>query len=157
MRRWFYNEMVGPAGSLGLLLLRVVMGTAFILHGWPKVQNAMNWMGPDAGVPGYLQAFAAGAEFGGGFLLIVGLLTKVAALAIGAVMVVAITNVHLQQGHPFVGKPGGASYELAAIYLTCAVLLILTGPGRFSLDSAVFGSRPADERDLPRSRTTGPG
>ena len=155
MRRWFYNNTVGPAGSLGLLLLRVVMGTAFMLHGWPKVQNATGWMGPDAPVPGYLQAFAAGAEFGGGFLLILGLLTTVASLAIGAVMVVAITNVHLQQGHPFVNTTGGPSYELAAIYLTCAILLILVGPGRFSLDAMVFGERLAGDGDLRRSRAAG--
>ena len=46
--------------------VRLVAGTAFVLHGWPKIQNPTGWMGPDAPVPGALQAAAAVAEFGGG-------------------------------------------------------------------------------------------
>ena len=45
MRRLFYGNTVGGLGSLGLLLLRLVMGAAFVLHGWPKIQNPLDWMG----------------------------------------------------------------------------------------------------------------
>ena len=61
-----------------LLLIRLVMGYAFILHGWGKIQNPMGWMGPDATVPGVLQLLAAVSEFGGGIALIIGLLTRLA-------------------------------------------------------------------------------
>ncbi|NLE37109.1 MAG: DoxX family protein [Pirellulaceae bacterium] len=144
MRHLFYCDTVGWLGSVGLLLPRLVMGIAFILHGWPKIQNPFEWMGPDASMPAILLALAALAEFGGGIALVLGLLTRLASLGIGAVMVVAIGVVHVPQGDPFVSK-GGSSWELAAIYLACAILFLLLGPGRYSLDAVVFGQRKKEE------------
>jgi putative oxidoreductase len=140
MRKLFYCDTVGPIGSVGLLLLRLVMGAAFVFHGWPKIQSPLGWMGPEAPVPAVLQALAAVAEFGGGMALIVGLLTRLASLGILSNMIVALAMVHLPHGDPFVGKPGGPSYELAAVYLACAALFVLLGAGRLSLDARVFGS-----------------
>jgi putative oxidoreductase len=122
----------------------LVMGVAFLFHGWPKIQNPLGWMGADAPVPGILQGLAALAEFGGGMALIVGLLTRLAALGIATNMVVAIGMVHLPKGDPFVNTRG-SSYELAAIYLACAVLFLLLGPGRFALDALLFG-KPFGEK-----------
>lgn len=138
MRHWFYTHTTGYVGSVGLLLLRLVVGVAFLFHGWPKMQTPLGWMPPEASVPGILQALAALAEFGGGIALILGLLTRLASLGIAAVMVVAIGMVHVPNGDPFVSQ-GGPSYELAAVYLACAVLFLLLGPGRISLDALIFG------------------
>src|SRR5207248_5761329 len=119
----WYPRFVSTPGNLGLLALRVVMGAAFVLHGWPKIQNPLGWMGPQAPVPGVLQALAAVAEFGGGLALVVGLLTPVAAFGILCTMVVAIGMVHGPADHPFVPtQPGGPSFELAAVYLAGALL-----------------------------------
>jgi putative oxidoreductase len=149
MRHFFYCDTVGNIGSVGLLLLRLVMGVAFVFHGWPKIQNPMGWMGPEATMPAILQALAAISEFGGGMALIGGLLTRLASLGITGVMVVALATVHLPMGHPFVGKPGGPSFELPAVYLACAVVFLLLGPGRFSLDALLFknplGTKPVGE------------
>jgi putative oxidoreductase len=142
MRRLFYCDTVGWIGSVALLLLRLVMGAAFLFHGWSKIQNPLGWMGPEATMPAILQALAAVAEFGGGMALIFGLLTRFASLGITSVMVVALATVHLPMGHPFVGKPGGHSYELPAVYLACAILFLLLGPGRYSLDALLFSSPP---------------
>jgi putative oxidoreductase len=134
-----YPELLGPRASAGLLPLRVAMGLAFVFHGWPKIQNALGWMGAEAPVPGFLQALAAVAEFGGGIALALGLLTRVAAVGILCVMITALATVHIPHGDPFVGKPGQHSAEPATVYLCCAVLFLVIGPGRFSLDALLFG------------------
>jgi putative oxidoreductase len=138
MRHLCYCDTVGRIGSVGLLLLRLVMGLAFMLHGWSKIQSPFGWMGQDATMPGILQALAALSEFGGGLALIVGLLTRFASLGITSVMVVALATVHLRLGHPFVSKDG-SSFELPAVYLACAIMFLLMGPGRLSLDALLFG------------------
>jgi putative oxidoreductase len=149
MRRIFSPSERGVALSLGLLVVRVVMGAAFMFHGWPKIQNPMGWMGDKATVPPALQAAAAVSEFCGGALIIPGLLTRLAALGLACTMAVAASTVHIKSGHAFVGKPGEPSWELAAIYFACAVLLLLAGPGLFSLDALLF--RRPDSVTSPKS------
>lgn len=127
--------------DIALLLVRAVGGLAFMLHGWPKIQNPFGWMGPHAFAPGILQALAALAEFGGGLAWILGLLTPLSSLGIGATMTVAFWLHAVLRDDPFVAKGGGGSYELALVYLCIAVLLLALGPGRLSLDRALFGRR----------------
>jgi putative oxidoreductase len=134
MRHWFYTDTVGWLGAVGLLGLRLVMGAAFLIHGWTKIQNPFDWMGPNSPMPEILQSLAALSEFGGGLALILGLLIRLAPLGIAAVMVVALATVHFPNEHPFVSREG-PSFELPAVYLACAILLLLLGPGRFSLDA----------------------
>jgi putative oxidoreductase len=141
MRHLFYCDSVGWLGSLSLLLVRLVMGTAFMYHGWPKIQHPMAWMWPDAHVPAVLQLLAAVAEFAGGAALILGLLSRLASLGIASNMVVALGMVHLPHGDPFVSPTGGKSFELAAIYLACAILFLILGPGRLSIDALLFRVR----------------
>jgi putative oxidoreductase len=140
MRKLFYCDTVGNLGSIPLLILRVVMGVAFMYHGYPKIQNPMGWMG-ESGPPEILQAAAAFSEFGGGAALIAGFLTRLASLGLGATMVGAV-QFHVQRGDPFVPSgPGQGGWELAAVYLACSLLFLILGPGRISLDALFFGSR----------------
>ncbi|MFZ4984841.1 MAG: DoxX family protein [Blastocatellia bacterium] len=133
-----FGDFVGGRAALGLLIARLVFGTGIAVHGWSKIQNPFGWMGPDAPVPAALQALAALSEFGGGIALILGLLTPLAMLGLVCTMLTAITTVHLAQGHPFVAR-GGPSYELATLYLAFAILILVAGPGRHSLDARLFG------------------
>ncbi|HEX5656131.1 MAG TPA: DoxX family protein [Polyangiales bacterium] len=126
-------------GSIAVLLLRLITGVAFVVHGWPKIQNPLHWMDAFPGhPPSFVQVLPAIAEFGGGLGLILGLLTPLCCAGIICTMLVA-TYTHVAQGHPFVGQTG--SYELALVYLTIAMSLILTGPGRYSLDNRLMGLR----------------
>ncbi|MGH7786730.1 MAG: DoxX family protein [Candidatus Binatia bacterium] len=137
MLRAIFPPFVGGRAALALLLLRLVGGGAFVMHGWGKIQSPFGWMGPEAPVPGVLQGLAALSEFGGGLAWIVGLLTPLASLGILFTMTVAALF-HIGKGDPFVGQP--ASWELAGLYWTIALLLILVGPGRLSIDAQVFGA-----------------
>lgn len=131
--------------SAGLLIVRLVAGAAFILHGWGKIQNPLAWMGAEAPVPGVLQALAALSEFGGGIAWIVGLLTPLASFGLLCTMAVA-TLFHASKGDPFVkaGPGPGGAYEPALVFLTIAALLLLAGPGRFSVDALLFKSKGED-------------
>ncbi|MBV8073985.1 MAG: DoxX family protein, partial [Candidatus Eremiobacteraeota bacterium] len=111
MRTYFAPTLPGSA-SAGLLLVRLVVGLAFVLHGYPKIFALTDWMGAHGFAPPWLQAVAACAEFGGGILVLLGALTRLAALAILVDMLVAIVMVHLPQGAVFVGHP--PTFELPA-------------------------------------------
>ncbi len=126
-------SVASPRVSMGLLFLRIVVGAALMAHGSGKIVAAFDWMGPDAGVPGILQALAALSEFGGGLALILGVLTPLASLGIFITMAVAALF-HINKGDGFVG-----GWELATVYLVCSVLFLLAGPGRYSLDSFIIG------------------
>ena len=130
-----------PMNDFAVLGVRVVMGLAFMLHGWPKICDPLGWMGP--GTPGLLQALAAVAEFGGGLAWILGLLTPLASAGIACTMVVAIARHVLVKHDPFLG-----GYELAAVYLSVALLLLFGGSGRFSIDHLIrhaLSPTPADD------------
>ena|SRR5688572_21530957 len=127
--------------SAGLLILRVVAGLAFMFHGYGKIQNPFGWMGPKADMPGIFQALAALSEFGGGLAWILGLLTPLASFGLACTMTVAVHMHAFIRHDPFVSKGGGGSYELASVYLCVALLLLLAGPGRYSLDSKIFGDK----------------
>lgn len=122
-----------------LLLTRVIVGYAFILIGWGKIQHPMSWMGPDSTYPGIFQALAAISEFCGGIALIIGFLTRLAAFGIACTMVVAVYVHAFTIGDPFVNTSGGGSFQLPVVYFLIALMLMATGPGRFSLDRIAFG------------------
>ena len=134
--------------SVALLVLRLVVGLAFILHGLPKIKNPLHWMGDK--VPSIFQLASAIAEFGGGIALILGFLTPVAAGLLVINMACALLIVHFPQHQPFVGSGPGGSFELPLVYLAVMIGLIATGPGLYSLDAQLWGSHNvAIERQAP--------
>src|SRR6187401_745395 len=132
MRRLLFPQVQSPRIHTALLLLRAVAGTAYMHHGWSKIQNPLGWMGPEATMPAFLQSLAAVSEFFGGLFWILGFLTPIASLGIFCTMSVAIYTHAIVRGDPFVGR--GGSYELALVYAAVAVLLMMAGPGKYSLD-----------------------
>ncbi len=128
-------------GSLSLLLIRIVAGVAFMMHGWGKIQHPFSWMGPE-GYPGFFQFLGALSEFGGGLAWVLGLLTPLASLGIACTMVVATYKMAVEWEAPFVAtEMGQPSYELSALYFCLSLVLLTVGPGRFSLDYLLFGRK----------------
>ncbi len=141
MRQCFAVRSQNVQIDIVYFLIRAVAGSAFMLHGWGKIQTPMNWMGPESPVPGMFQFLAAFSEFGGGLALILGLLTRLGSLGIAFTMFVAVCLHAFKLGDPFVSPKGGSSYELALVYLVIAILFVVSGPGRYSLDRKVFGEK----------------
>ena len=124
--------------ATALLLVRLAVGMAFVAHGAPKIAHPTTWM-DDAAFhpPAALQCLAAVAEYFGGAALIAGVGTRLAALLIGGDMLVAILAVHLPAHTPIISSHG-ESMELPLLYGVCALALILTGPGRWSIDALLM-------------------
>lgn len=137
----FAPHQYATIADVALLLLRLTCGLAFMLHGWGKIQHPLKWMGPDGFAPPFFQALAAFSEFGGGLAWILGLLTPLASLGIVSTMSTAVWFHAISRGDPFVSNTGEPAFELAAVYLSVALALISIGPGRFSLDRAIFGKK----------------
>jgi putative oxidoreductase len=132
-----------------LTVARVVLGIAFFAHG---AQKLLGWFGghglsatlrtfrDQLGIPTPLAYLAIAAEFFGGLGLIVGLLSRIAALGIAITMAVAMFKVHWEHGffmNWFGDKQGhGIEYHLLAIAF--ALVLIVHGAGVFSLDQALY-------------------
>ena len=121
--------------TIGLAILRIVAGLVFIAHGGQKlfvfgldgVTAGFTQMGiPLAAISAPLVALV---EFFGGIALVLGLLTRLAAVGLAVTMLGAIFFVHLAAGFFL---PNGS--EFALILLAAAVSLALTGAGEFSLD-----------------------
>lgn len=129
--------------SLALLIMRLIMGIAFILHGWGKIPHPASWAPPGGPVtiPAFFQVLAAISEFGGGIALVLGIVTRLAAAAIGITMAVAVYFHAVLLKDPFVNMTGGSSFEPALVYLGVAIVLLATGAGRYSLDHVIFHRR----------------
>jgi putative oxidoreductase len=133
-RRLFAWPVSGQAVDLGLLLVRIIVGVAFIIHGWPKIQHPFSWSDNILAAPAVFQFLAAIAEFVGGIAILVGLATRLFAFLLFCDMFTAIAFVQIPHGARFVASHGGHSYELEAMYWITALLLFLAGPGRFAID-----------------------
>lgn len=140
-KEFFKPTVQSTKSSVALLILRLIAGIAFMMHGFGKIQNPFAWMGPDAPVPGVLQFLAAISEFGGGLAWVLGLLTALGSFGAACTMVVAVYMHMIMRGDPFVSPTGGSSYELAAIFLAISIVMMLTGPGKFSADAKIFGEK----------------
>lgn len=128
-------KFLGRFRDLGLLLMRVGLGLAFVMHGSGKMFHPENW----AALGGEMARFgfnfapmawgfaAAFAEFGGGILLILGFLFRPAAILLAITMAVAVSH-HMAKGDGFNGY--SHALELGIVFLG----LIFVGPGKISID-----------------------
>jgi len=123
--------------DVGLLLARLSFGAMMLTHGWAKLTNFdaysakfMDFLGLGSSLSLGLAVFA---EFFCSLLLGLGVLTRFAALNLAFTMVIAAFVAHGDD--PFKKK------EMALLYLTAYVVLLLTGPGRFSIDRLIVGKR----------------
>lgn len=125
-----------PSGTRGLavLILRALVGTAFLIHGYGKVAD-IGAFASEFQIPMAIAAGAAYAQLAAGALLLLGLATPLAALTIAGTMSVATLKL-MGRGEPFI-NPHGHSYEASFFYLVACVAIALLGPGAYSVDAVL--------------------
>ncbi len=125
------------------LLARLVLAIIFIQSGWGKLHNLSNVIEffKTLGIPApSLQApFVAGVEFFGGILVLLGLLTPLAAFLLACTMVVAILTARLGDVHTI----GGLANLAEVSFLVMLLWLVWEGAGKISLDYLLKRRRSA--------------
>ena len=134
------------------LMLRIPLGLIFMAHGSQKLLGLFNGQGltqtfknfeENMGIPPIFTLLAIIAEFGGGFGILAGFMTRLSAAGISAVMLVAIYKIHWANGFflnfSCVGGRGhGIEYSTALLGMS--LYLMVAGGGRWCLDRLVFRS-----------------
>jgi len=137
------NTLLSSKAGAAALILRVPVGLILAAHGAQKLfawfggyglEGTGQWMASIGLEPGYWLAMMAGsAEFFGGIALVIGLLTRPAAVVAGFTMLIAIFSVHISNGL-FMANNG---YEYALTLLVVMAALAIQGAGSFSLDNVL--------------------
>ena len=136
--RKFLTHQSGISNDTGLLILRLVFGLVLIYgHGFEKLTvifsgqeiQFMDPIGIGATTSYFMAAFAEGIC---ATLLILGLFSRIATLILSVNFVVVFIF------HAFMVGDGFPVLELRFFYLFAFIALTFTGPGRFSLDYALF-------------------
>ncbi|UVM52233.1 MULTISPECIES: DoxX family protein [unclassified Pseudomonas] len=137
------NKVLSTRAGYGLTILRIFVGIIFAAHGSQKlfgmfggygIAGTAQYMESIGLAPGHLMAIlAGGTEFFGGLALIIGLLTRPAALGLSFLSLVAIFSVHISNGL-FMANNG---YEFALALLGGSLAVLIEGAGKLSVDRAI--------------------
>ena len=124
-----------------VLILRLALGGMICAHGYAhvwrggKIAGTARWFKSIGMRPPLVQAWMASiTEMGSGALLILGLLTALAAAGVIGVMTVAVVVEHRTKGF-FIYNPG-QGWEYVAVIAASALALATLGGGKYSLDHA---------------------
>lgn len=125
--------------AFAMLILRVGAGLVILAHGVNHArgrERTTNWFhGIGFRQPGLQWFFSTSTELAVGVLLVLGLLTALAASGLVAVMFVAFWTVHRHNGF-FIFRPG-EGWEYVATLATVGLTLAIAGPGEISIDGTV--------------------
>ena len=141
--RRLVHTLLATDNSLILTILRVTLGLVILPHG---LQKTMGWFGgygftgtmggfTSMGIPAFLAFLVIAAESAGAVALITGFSTRIAAFGIGATMLVA-SLMHKANGFfmNWSGQQKGEGFEYHILAVGIAIVLMIGGAGRFSLD-----------------------
>ncbi len=142
------KKLLATDNDLALLVLRLILGGVFFVHG---AQKALGWFDGHGltatldfftqgmGMPMLVAVLVVAAEFFGAIGLIVGFLTRIAAVGIFTVMVGAIALVHMPNGFfmNWSGNQAGEGIEYHLLAIAIALALVLGGGGMASFDRAL--------------------
>jgi putative oxidoreductase len=130
------------------LIARLMLGIVMFPHGAQKMlgwfgghgfTGTMNFFTGTMHIPATFAFAAILAEFAGSLGLTVGLFSRVAAFGIASVMTVAILTTHAANGFfmNWSGNQKGEGFEYHLLALGLALIVLISGGGKASLDSAI--------------------
>lgn len=136
------SRLIGDRRDAALFIIRVVVGLLFIGHGLAKLQApmgvqslALGLASMGFGMPLFWAWVVVLVEAIGGLFLVLGIFTRLSALLLAVIMVVAIVKVKWAAGLLSVpGKGLGLDYPL--IYLAPLLAVVLQGPGKYSIEGS---------------------
>ncbi len=145
-----FHKLFVTSNDFALTVVRLVLGVTFFMHG---AQKMLGWFGGYGfhatmgtfthylGIPAPLAFLAICAEFFGGLGLLVGLLSRIAALGIMVNMLVAIATVHHVNGFfmNWTGQQKGEGFEFHLLAIALAIVVLIKGSGAVSIDRAIAG------------------
>ena len=144
-----FHKLFSTSNDFVLTIVRLALGVTFFMHG---AQKMLGWFGgygfhatmgtfTHLGIPAPLAFLAICAEFFGGLGLLVGLLSRIAALGIMVNMLVAIATVHHVNGFfmNWTGQQKGEGFEYHLLAIALAIVVLIKGSGAVSIDRAIAG------------------
>ena len=138
------NDLLGLLGgwlrSPLLLVIRLYWGWAFSADGWGKfhhLDKVTRYFGDDLHIPlPKLNAIlASSVECAGGLLLLLGLGGRIVPVPLIATMVVAYLTAEKEALHAIFSDPDKFVTADPFLFLFAAVLILVFGPGKLSLDA----------------------
>ncbi|NYE04071.1 putative membrane protein YphA (DoxX/SURF4 family) [Bacillus niacini] len=125
--------------EVSTLILRVVLGVTFFIHGLVKfqggIENIVGWF-DSIGLPGALAYGVAVLEMVGGLALIIGLGSRIVSALLVLLMLGAIVKGKLAVG--FLGNGQGAGWELDLALLAMSLFIAINDSKMFALDKVFF-------------------
>jgi putative oxidoreductase len=145
-----FHKLFSTSNDYTLTIVRLVLGLTFFMHGAQKMlgwfggsgfHGTMGFFTQQLGIPAPLAFLAICAEFFGGLGLLVGLLSRIAALGIIVNMLVAIATVHHVNGFfmNWTGQQKGEGFEYHLLAIALAIVVLIKGSGAISIDRAIAG------------------
>lgn len=139
------SRSISTTSSWAPTALRIVLGAVIFAHGAQKAfgwfggygyEGTMGFLTGAIGLPAPLAFLVIFAEVAGGLALMAGLLSRVAALGVGAVMIGAVFTTHLDHGFfmNWAGSQQGEGFEYHLLVLAMTGSIAITGSGAASLD-----------------------
>lgn len=134
--------------DLGALIARVFLGVVILPHGLQKLFGMFGGYGftptveyfVSIGIPSIVAVLIILGESFGALFLIIGLLSRISAAAIGVIMLGAILIGHAQFGFfmNWYGTQGGEGFEYHLLAIGLSLVVLVRGGGKWALDSGIF-------------------
>lgn len=138
MKNTYLTNLDLKSTDLGLLLFRIFISGLMLTHGWPKLvrffgAEEINFSDPFGLGESFTFTLAVFSEFVCSIFILFGFLTRLASIPLISTMLVAALVIHMSDGF--------GRQELPLLYAAGFILLLLTGPGKYSIDFKLLNKK----------------